>query len=201
MPILRGVLLALLALLAFLPTITAAQTPEVAPGVTLPSSAVSIVDKESDGKIKAMALHSAVVVTDPHTGSNIAKGLVYANQHQSIQLAGKSSANTMQSDQPSFYVHMPDDQRDLMRAQLTLVRMKPTADTRIVLEFKANAFGGHRKRAIDSVPIEKSDVQGGTWVKITPSQPLTPGEYGLMFLPQDPYAFSMTVYDISIPAR
>jgi hypothetical protein len=177
------------------------QLPEVAPGVTLPGSSVAVVDQDSNGTVTALPLHSAVVASDPHTGSNIAKGLVYANQHNTVQLAGKSSATVLQSATPSFYVRMPDDQRDLMRSQLALLRLKPADETRIVVEFTANSFGGHRKRKVDEVAVVKTDVQGGDWVKVTPAQPLPPGEYGLMMLPQDPLAYSETVYDISIAAK
>jgi hypothetical protein len=38
-------------------------------------------------------------------------------------------------------------------------------------------------------------------VKVTPAKPLDPGEYGLVFLPQDPNAYSETIYDVSIPAK
>jgi hypothetical protein len=161
---------------------------------------VSLVDRDGNGGIKVLRLESAVVASDPHTGSNIAKGLVYANQHHSIQIAGKSASLVLQGDSPVFYVRMPEEHRDLMRAQVTLLRLKPTADTRIAIEFTANAFGGSRKRKLSEVPIEKTDIQDGAWIKVVPLKPLPPGEYGLMFLPQDPNSYSMTVYDVSVPA-
>jgi hypothetical protein len=177
------------------------QMPEVAPGVSLPTSAVSVVDQDSKGAVTALRLESAIVATDPHTGSNIAKGLVYANQHHSIQISGKSATTVLHTAQPSFYVHMPDEHRDLIRAQVTLIRLKPTADTRIAIEFTANSFGGHLKRKVDEVPVEKTDIHDGDWVKVTPVKPLDPGEYGLVFLPQDPVAYSETIYDVSISAK
>jgi hypothetical protein len=177
------------------------QMPEVAPGVTLPSSTVSVVGKDSSGELKAMKLKSAAVATDPHTGSNVAKGLVYANQHNSIQIAGKAAATVLQSSQPTFYVRLPEDNRDNLRGQVTLLRLKPTAETRIAIEFTANAFGGHRKRKVDEIAVDKADVHDGDWVKVTPSKPLEAGEYGLMFLPLDPNAYSETVYDFAIAAQ
>jgi hypothetical protein len=189
------------ALLVTLSTAVCGQMPEVAPGVSLPASSVSVVDQNSKGEVRALRLESAIVASDPHTGSNIAKGLVYANQHSSIQIAGKSATTVLQSNLPSFYVRMPDEHRDLMRSQVALIRMKQTADTRIAIEFTANTFGGHRKRKIDEIAVEKTDIQGGDWVKVTPSKPLEPGEYGLMFLPQDPNAYSETIYDVCIPAK
>ena len=190
------------ALLATLPAASVyGQTPEVAPGVYLPASSVSVVDHDSKGEVKAFRLESAVMASDPHTGSNIAKGAVFVNQHNSIQIVGKSAPTVLQDAQPSFYVRLPDEHRDLMRSQVTLIRMKPTVETRIAIEFSANSFGGHRKRKIDGIQVEKTDVQGGDWVKVTPSKPLDPGEYGLMFLPQDPNAYSQTIYDVSVPAK
>jgi hypothetical protein len=178
-----------------------AQMPEVAPGVSLPTSAVSVVDKDSKGEMKALKLESAMVASDPHTGSNVAKGLVYANQHNSIQIAGKTSATVLHDTQPSFYVRLPEERRDVFRAQVTLIRLKPAGETRTAIEFTANSFGVHRKRKVDEVAVEKADVHDGDWVKVTPAKPLDPGEYGLVFLPQDPNAYSETIYDVSILAK
>jgi hypothetical protein len=179
-----------------LPFHSAAQT-EVEPGVTL-TSPVSAVEHTPSGP-KITALHPTAIASNAHTGSNVARGLVYSGQHNTIEIPGTVSANILTSA-PTFYVRIdPDDPNDL-RSEITLLRLKPGKQTRLVLNLTANTFGGGRKRKMDEIPVSKADVPGG-WLKITPQSPLAPGEYGLMFLPANPTMFADRVYDFSIPPR
>jgi len=49
----------------------------------------------------------------------------------------------------------------------------------------------------DEIAVVKSDVDGTSWLKVTPLKPLESGEYGIMFLPKDPMLVGDTVFDFT----
>jgi hypothetical protein len=171
---------------------------EVAPGVRV-NSAVSAVEMPDGGAPTVVPIHSTSVGDNAHTGSNIARGFVYSGQHNTVELPGAKSALLLSTSTPSFYVRL-DPEDPSQREMITLVRLKPAKESRIVLNFTANAFGGGRKRHVDEVAVTKTDAASG-FVKITPQQPLSPGEYGLVFLPRDSLLFADRVYDFSVPPK
>jgi len=190
---LAGPLLALL-----LPLYALAQS-EVEPGVTL-TSIVSAVEHTPDGHTKVETIHPTAILSNAHTGSNIARGLVYSGQHNTVELAGVKSNLILTTATPAFYIHIDPDDPNNQREMMTLVRLKPAKETRIVFNFTANAFGGSRKRHVDVIAVTKVDVPGN-WLKITPQAPLPAGEYGIVLLPTQALLFPDRVYDFSIPAK
>jgi len=185
--------------LALLFPLCALAQSEVEPGVTL-TSIVSAVEHTPDGQTKVEAIHPTAILSNAHTGSNIARGLVYSGQHNTVELAGVKSNLILTTATPAFYVHIDPDDPNNQREMMTLVRLKPTKETRIVFNFTANAFGGSRKRHVDAIAVTKVDVPGN-WLKITPQAPLPAGEYGIVLLPAQALLFPDRVYDFSIPAK
>jgi hypothetical protein len=180
-----------------LPCYTQAQV-EVAPGVRL-SSMVSAVEQSADGP-KVTAIHPTAIASNAHTGSNVARGLVYSGQHNTIEIPGLTSNTSLSNAPTSFYIHIDTDDPNDLRAQLTLIQLKPEKETRLVLNLTANTFGGGRKRKMDEIPITKTTVDG-SWLKVTPQSPLPPGEYGFMFLPKDVNMFTDRVYDFTVTTK
>lgn len=197
MPAMKVVWFAAALVALALPLHSIAQT-EVAPGVTL-SSPVSAVE-QIGGQAKVEAIHPSAILSNAHTGSNLARGLVYANQHNTVELAGLTSSLVLTSATPTFYVRVNPDDPNNQAEMLTLVHLKPTKDTRIVFNFTANVFGGSRKRHVDIVPVEKTQIPGD-WLRVVPKDPLPPGEYGLIFLPQQAMLFPDMVFDFSIAPK
>jgi hypothetical protein len=166
-------------------------------GVRL-SSAVSVVEPTAAGP-KVTSLHPAAVDSNRHTGSNMARGLAYAGQHNTVELAGVSSSTPVPTTMPAFYIHIDTEDPNDQHAGYVLLKLKPQKDTRLVLNLTANTFGGGRKRKMEEVAVTKTDVSPG-WMKMTPQTALPPGEYGIMFLPKDTNMFTDRVYDFTIVA-
>jgi hypothetical protein len=179
-----------------------AQTDDIAAGVAFPrTGSVALLDTSSPVP-KAVVVHATEIKSNAHAGSNFARGMVYAGPHSSVELDGVTSSLILTNSSPSFFVRLPTEDPDTLRNRITLVRLKPTKDTRVVLDFSQNVFGGSRKRHTDDIAIVKTDVDGGSIAKVTPLKPLDPGEYGIIFLPKDQMLFSSTVYDFTIePAK
>jgi hypothetical protein len=179
-----------------------AQSPqEMAPGVGFPSVGGVILLDTTGVAPRSVVVHATEIKSNAHAGGNFARGMVYAGAHSSIELDGTTSALTITNPSPTFFVRLPTDEPDIQRGRITLLRLKPTKDTRVVLDFSQNVFGGSRKRHIDAVAIVKTDVDGGAWVKVTPENPLPPGEYGITFLPKDQMLFADTVYDFTVAPK
>jgi hypothetical protein len=192
-------------LLCFAPALLAVALPwhgraqvEVEPGVRL-ISMVSAVEQTADGP-RVTAIKPAAILSNAHTGSNMARGLVYSGQHNTVETAGVTSNTSFLPSPTAFYIHIDTDDPNDPSSELTLIRLKPEKDTRLVLNLTANTFGGGRKRKLDEIAVTKTLV-AGTWLKVTPQAPLPPGEYGFMILPKDVNLFADRVYDFTIAPK
>jgi hypothetical protein len=197
--ILRASLLcALLCSTSLLPGQEDKRNPEVAPGVTLPSTGMIYGLDNLDKKPSLLQIHPTEIHDNSHAGSNFARSMVYAGPHRTIELSGISSAATFHTTQAVFYVRLTGDDPELLRNRVKLIQLKQIRDRRIVSDFSMNVFGGQRSQHYDEVPIAKSDVPGTPWLKLVLQSPLEPGEYGIVFMPKDPSFFADAVYDFSV---
>jgi hypothetical protein len=172
--------------------------PEVAPGISLPTSGTIFGLDLVHQKATLLQIHPTEIVSNSHAGSNFARSQVFAGPHSTVELTGISSAATFHITQAVLYVRLSGDDAELMRNRIKLIRLKQAKDRRIVSDFSMNIFGGQRKRQYDEVPVAKSDIADTTWLKLTPQSPLEPGEYGIVFMPKDANLFADAVYDFSI---
>ncbi len=78
--------------------------------------------------------------------------------------------------------------------------LRVNKDSREVVQFSDNVFGGQHKRTMEEIAVTKTDVPDSSWLKIGPNQPLAPGEYGIAFMPKDKQLFAATVWDFAIAA-
>lgn len=145
-----------------------------------------------------MQLHPSEIATNTHAGSNLARGLVYAGPRATFELSGLNAAVHLNAASCIFYVRLVGDDPELSRRRLALVHLKQTADRRVVSTYSQNVFGGQRARKYDVVDVTKTDVLNGDWLKLSPEAPLTPGEYGIVFMPKDPSFAPDAVYDFDV---
>ena len=177
-----------------------ATNAEIAPGIPFPSSGSIVLLDKTNSQPKVVTLHASEIKSNAHAGSNFARGMVYAGPHSSVELDGVTSSVIVSTTTPVFYIRVATDDPETQRNRVTLVHLRPTKDTRVILDFSANVFGGSRKRHVEEIAIAKSDVDGTSWLRVTPQKPLEPGEYGITYLPKDQMLFSDTVFDFTITA-
>jgi hypothetical protein len=182
-----------------LPYTAFAQSVEIEPGVVL-KSLITVVEHPDGGELTSEAMHASKVSANTHTGSNAARNLVYAGQQHTIEVSGITSTLHTSTAKPVFYIRLDPEDPNSPTDEVTLVRLRPTKETRIVLSFTLNSFGGGRKRHMEEVPITKEDV-GKTVLRVTPQAPLDPGEYAIVFLPGDKATYADRVYDFTVPAK
>lgn len=175
-----------------------AQETALPSGLTLPSSGTVFSMSTGATTPELVQLHPSEIVSNSHAASNFARSMVYSGPRASVELAGLNAATHLAGDKPSFLVRLNVDDPELLRGRVSLIRMKQTKDRRVVSTYAQNVFGGQRTRTYDVVPVTKVDVAEGKWLKLTPEAPLTPGEYGIIFLPKDAMLFPDAVYDFDV---
>lgn len=193
-------LVCLLALPAFAQTrenltATNSTSSTSAPAVELPATGSVFALQSKAGAV--VTLHASEIKSNSHAAGNFARSMVYAGPHASVELAGPHAAVSLPVT-TVFYIRLSSENSDLQRERAMLVRLQEKPDSRQVLEFTRNIFGGGLKRRLDEVAIEKLDVEGQPVLRITPVKPLEPGEYAVAFMPKDPALFADVVYDFTV---
>jgi hypothetical protein len=190
--------------LLFLPAARAqSSSSDVAPavnglpaGVALPQSGtVFALDRAHPELVQ---LHPSEVVSNSHAAGNFARSMVYVGGHASIELKGLNSSVHLADGSTSFYIRVSGDDPELMRERVHLIRLDQTKDRRVVTSYSQNIFGGQRKKKFDDIPLTKSNAEKSIWLKITPQKPLAPGEYGIVFMSNDPSFVPDAVYDFDV---
>lgn len=176
----------------------------VAPVATLPADVVLpragtvfLLDTTS-GKPSLLQLHAAEIVTNSHAAGNFARSMVYVGARASFELKGLNAPTNVDARQPGILVHLSGDDPELLRTRVHLIRLQQTKDRRVVSNYSQNVFGGQRSKKFEDVAVTKTDVDPDVWLKLTPEEPLTPGEYCVLFMPKDTNAWPDAVYDFDV---
>lgn len=195
----------LITLALFLPGVTkslaaqsAAHKDTLPEGIPLPKSGVVFaLDAKAKGK-ELIQIHPSELAWNPHAAGNVARQMVYVGPRSTVELVGLNSATSLQDANAFFYIRYSSDDAELLRRRVHLIRMQQNKENRVLLTFAQNIFRGQRTKKFDDVPITKSDAEPDVWLKITPSVPLVPGEYCIVFMPQDVSSSPDVIYDFNI---
>lgn len=130
------------------------------------------------------------------------KGLGFGGAAASIQITGERSSVRFKADkQPSFVVKLPSPQTDPASAvQFFSWQAKKGVRSRLIGEAGAMGMSATARSADSSIPFDAARY-GESSIKLTPTTPLAPGEYGLgpattydsLGLPQNYNAFSFGI--------
>ena len=182
-----------------LATLALAQTRDVLPaGVTLPQHGSMYVLNVADKGPELTLMHATEVMSNAQAEPSFARNLVSAGPRVSVELNGAQSALCVEGKDLALLVRLNEDDPDLVRGRLTLVRLQQTERRRVLATFTQKIFGVQQKKEIEVVEVTKTDVPDGGWVKLTPKKPLEPGEYGLAVMPKDVKLFPDAVYDFEV---
>jgi hypothetical protein len=194
-------LFAVLALFGLIPC--NAQTPkptEVAPGITLPAGGdgtVFILDTPASGPV-LLHIQPHEVLTASHAATNFLRGMVYSGPHMSFAVEGPKAPTTLASEKAILFVRLTGEEAEIMRTRVHLLWLQPGKKRREISDFSMNIFGGQRTRDVDEVPCDTEMIEGTNWLKITPKDPLLPGEFAVAFLPKDVNQYPDVVFDFSV---
>lgn len=191
---------------AYVQRLEASKT-EVAPGLSLPTAGhVWALDKFG-GQPQLVQLKYTVPTNNNHAASNVVKAnlapFIYKPRF-TWELPGSAATVRLHDANPAmFLVRMSSDEdaADPATAQcgdLALIRLAVRDNKRIVATVAFTQLTGKAKRSDDVIETVLERFGKNGWYKLTPKQPLSPGEYALVQLPQRAYALGMQVFDFAI---
>ena len=177
-----------------------ANNTEVAPGITLPTDGDGTVYALDTGPNGPVLLHIQPheVVTASHAATNFLRAQVYSGPHSSAEVDGPHAPTSLASTKAVLFMRIAGENAEIMRTWFHLLWLQPNKKRREVSDFSRNIFGGQRTRNVDDVPCSMETIEGTNWVKITPNDPLLPGEFAVALLPKDVGTYPEVVYDFSV---
>lgn len=181
----------------------AARSPEVAPGLRLPSTGGVFLLDSFHGEPQLIPLEQSGGEINRQMSKNILRAAInpLASVKQNIELAGARAAVQAHALRPTIYVNI-EDFGDAAEAKVVahaapnkqestnasapgtstnrfrIVRAQRKKDSRVVGNLKVT-FYGKMSQQQRQVPVT-SDAMGGGWTKVIPLEPLQPGEYALV---------------------
>jgi hypothetical protein len=168
-----------------------AKSPHVAPGLRLPSEGGVYVLDTYLSEPQLVPLDQSTGEVNRHVGRNVLRAAInpVSGAKQTIELAGPSAKVQVHASVPAFYVNLdPEEEeaatdssnkssQELPWDRFRVLRVQVKGDKRIVGAIKTAVYGKVTQEQ-QSVAATAERLGEG-WVKITPKEPLQPGEYAL----------------------
>ena len=131
---------------------------------------------------------------------NILRGELFPNglRKQSIELKGEHASTQSHLAKPAIFLNLDNDPgaRPLPLAErFRIARLEPKQDARVVGNLKVAITGKINERGF-YLPATVEQLPGG-WVRLTPSEPLSNGEYAVVEL-LDPRTINLFVWDFGV---
>jgi hypothetical protein len=201
-----------------------ARTPDVSPGLRLPDQdGVWALDTFHDQpELVALAQNSASV--DRQTSHNVLRATLnpLGGIQQNVQIPGAESKVKLHINDPAFYVSIvgvDDNEADSSavtvdtrgagsakeknpfnsaNSQYAIVRVRSNfkKDYRVVSGIKIG-MAGKVTQTEDVIPTTVQVLPGNRWIRLTPKEPLTIGDFALMEL-LGPGEVNLSVWDFRI---
>jgi hypothetical protein len=176
-----------------------AQLPQVAPGLRIPEPTGVFMLDNFQGEAQLVELNQSAGDVNRNTKSNILRGAInpVAGQKQTIELEKAHATIQSHVDVPTIYVNIDDQQPTVESDRPPRPEQPQQPETAIVpfdrfrilkVEVKGNKriLGDVKRQVTGKVSQEQhavkattSGIRGG-WLKVTPVEPLAPGEYALV---------------------
>ena len=163
------------------------KSPEIKPGLRLPEQGgVYVMDywRDEPQLIELMQNGSDI---NKNTGRNILRAAInpIAKARQTIEIKGPRARVQAHVPQPAIYVNIDMDQdpktgpaaKDVSQ-HFRIVKVEQKKDSRVVGAIEIAIYGKVSQKA-NYVETRSTPVTAD-WVKVTPAQPLEPGEYALV---------------------
>lgn len=168
-----------------------AATPAVAPGLRLPEAGGVFLLDQFNGQAQLDELVQSGSDINAQRAKNILRATInpIATAKQSIEVKGTHAKVQSHVKLPTLYVNVDQgdqsdsgarNRRDLDQSadRYRIVQMEVKKDVRVVGNVNVSMIGRTSEKQ-NIVPSRAETLSGG-WVKITPTQPLAPGEYAVV---------------------
>jgi hypothetical protein len=178
------------------------KTPQVAPGLRLPEEGGLMLLDTFQGQPELVELQQQGGEVKKNMAGNILRATInpIASSKQSIEIAGTHAKIQAHATLPSIYVNVEQQDSKVENAspqnpqvpqqqaqepdqpwdRFHIVRAEIKGAKRVVGNIKIAVYGKVSQEQ-KLVPTTSEQLTGG-WVKVTPTEPLTPGEYAVVEL-------------------
>ena len=196
-----------------------AQLPQVAPGLRIPEPTGVFLLDNFQGEPQLLELNQSAGDVNRNTKGNIFRGAInpVASLKQTIELEGAHATIQAHVGVPSLYINIgqPTDEQADSPSKRSAQPQQPEQPQKASVPFdrfrilKVEVKGNKRimgdiKRQITgkvsqeqhSVKATTSGLRGG-WFKVTPTEPLAPGEYALVEMGEKE-AMNLFVWDFGV---
>jgi hypothetical protein len=189
-----------------------AKTPIVAPGLRLPEDGGVLLLDNLQGQPQLAELQQSGGQVNRNTKRNILRATInpIASAKQTIEIDGAHAKIQSHTAQPTFYISVdqasevsPDQPQKTEAAakptdplRFRIVRMQPKQDKRIAGNIKVSMVGKVSQQE-NLVPTTAELLPGSSWVKLTPKDPLSVGEYAVAEMLSD-QGMNLYVWDFGV---
>jgi hypothetical protein len=179
-----------------------AANPTVAPGLRLPDGGgVFLLDVfHNQAQLIELAQNGGEV--NKHTGKNILRAALNPlalSSRQTIEIKGEHAPVQAHQPQPAIYVNVESSNESSTPTEdsgdhYRLVRLEQRKDSRVVGNLSVAVYGKVSQKE-NWIPATNTPL--GSWIKVTPAEPLQPGEYALVEM-LDKKQINIYVWDFGV---
>ncbi len=165
----------------------ASRSPEIKPGLRLPDQGgVFVLDYWRDEPQLVELIQNGSDI-NKNTGRNVLRAAInpLAKAKQTIEIKGAHARVQSHVPQPAIYVNVNQDQDSKtglnahdQSEHYRIVKVEQRKDSRVVGAIEVAVYGKVSQKA--NYVETRSMPVSADWVKVTPAQPLEPGEYALV---------------------
>ena len=128
-------------------------------------------------------------------------GSVFYKPKMTTEIDGAHARVALHADKPIFYVHLMEDPgedpSDSIFGNWAIVRAKVSKDHRILAQMNFTQLTGNAKRSDLQIDTTVEKLPDG-WLKITPKESLSAGEYALQPIPREANTYPTVVFDFTL---
>lgn len=178
-----------------------ANSPEILPGLRLPGTGGVFLLDEFDGKPElAEILQNGSELNQNANKKSVLRSAInpVGGSKHSFELKGAHAKIQSHLPAPAIYVDIDEGAlNDVpLDGRFRIARVEVKKDTRIVGDLKVS-FTGKTAEEGNFIAAKVEKIGTGEWVKVTPAQPLQPGEYAVVEM-LGPAEMNLYVWDFGV---
>jgi hypothetical protein len=178
-----------------------ANSPEILPGLRLPGTGgVFLLDQYNGKPELAEILQNGSELNQNANKKSVLRTAInpVGSSKHAFELKGPHALIQSHGGTPTVYLDIDQGaQNDLpLEGRFRIVRADIKKDLRVIGSLKVT-FTGKTSQESDFLPANVEKVGTGEWVKVTPVQPLAPGEYAVVEM-LGPEEMNLYVWDFGV---
>jgi len=178
----------------------AANSPEVAPGLNLPGSGgVFLLDQFQDKPELAEIVQNGSEVNKDAKKKSVLRSAInpFGGSKKAFEIKGEHAQIQSHGPRPAIFIDIDEGPpNSAVSDRFRLVRVTVKKDARVVGNMKVS-LGGKVSEQTSFIPVTVAKLGTGDWVRLTPNQDLTGGEYAVVEM-LSPEEMNLYVWDFGV---